>query len=75
MVTAIDDAVQRIMDALAANNNMDSNTILVFASDNGGQPLNGAANNLPYRGGKNTWFEGGVKVPSFIYSPCLIPPP
>ena len=29
------------------------------------------ANNLPLRGGKNSWFEGGVKTPSFIYSPLF----
>ena len=29
------------------------------------------ANNLPLRGGKNSWFEGGVKTPAFIYSPLF----
>ncbi len=71
MVTAIDDAVSRIMTALNANGDMADNAILVFASDNGGQPTAGGANNLPLRGGKNTWFEGGVKVPAFIYSPLF----
>merc|ERR1711976_513677 len=70
MVTTIDDAVEQIRDALE-NNGMLDNSIIIFASDNGGLPLNGGANNLPLRGGKNTWFEGGVKVPSFIYSPLL----
>ena len=70
MVTAIDDTLQQIKEALANKGILDD-SIIIFASDNGGLPLNGGANNLPLRGGKNTWFEGGVKVPSFIYSPLL----
>ena len=70
MVTTIDDVVQQIKDALQTNGMLD-NSIIIFASDNGGLPGNGGANNLPLRGGKNSWFEGGVKVPSFIYSPLI----
>ena len=71
MVTTIDDVVQQIKDALQTNGMLD-NSIIIFASDNGGLPgSNGGANNLPLRGGKNSWFEGGVKVPSFIYSPLF----
>jgi arylsulfatase A-like enzyme len=70
MVTAIDKAVETIKNALDANG-MTENTIIIFSSDNGGQPISGAANNLPLRGGKNTWFEGGMRVPSFVYSPLF----
>merc|ERR1712223_1000630 len=70
MATAIDDVLAQIKVALE-NNGMLDNSIIIFASDNGGLPGNGGANNLPLRGGKNSWFEGGVKVPSFIYSPLF----
>ena len=66
MVTAIDTAVGQIVTALEDANMLDD-TIIVFASDNGGQAQNGA-NNLPLRGGKKSWFEGGLNVPSMIYS-------
>ena len=66
----IDDTVQKIKEALATKGILD-NSIIIFASDNGGQPIAGGANNLPLRGGKNTWFEGGLKTPSFIYSPLF----
>ena len=70
MVTAIDDVVLQIKDALETKGMLD-NSIIIFASDNGGQPVSGGANNLPLRGGKNSWFEGGLKTPSFIYSPLF----
>ena len=69
MVTAIDDVILQIKEALESNDMLD-NSIIIFASDNGGLPGQGA-NNLPLRGGKNSWFEGGVKTPSFIYSPLF----
>ena len=44
-----------------------SNTLMVLVSDNGGCRYEGGSN-LPYRGGKHWLFEGGVRVPGFIYS-------
>lgn len=34
---------------------------------------NGAADNTPFRRGKGSIYEGGVRVPSFIYAPNLLP--
>ncbi|MEL7533686.1 MAG: arylsulfatase [Bacteroidota bacterium] len=34
--------------------------------------VNSAADNSPLRGGKGTVYEGGLRVPSFIYAPQLI---
>ena len=70
MVSAIDDSLADLSSSLEARG-MLSNTIIVFSSDNGGQPSNGGASNIPLRGAKNTWFEGGIRVPSFIYSPLF----
>ncbi len=33
----------------------------------------GASDNSPFRGGKMTVYEGGVRVPSFIYAPKFLP--
>ena len=32
-----------------------------------------AGSNHPYRGCKFNWFEGGIKVPAFIYGPGVVP--
>ncbi|CAM9864814.1 unnamed protein product, partial [Hapterophycus canaliculatus] len=48
------------------------NSIIVVASDNGGCPSSGG-NNYPLRGIKHSYWEGGVKVPAFVYSPSHIP--
>ena len=47
-----------------------ANTIVLFASDNGGDP-NGR--NLPYRGRKSSLFEGGIRVPCCIRWPEVLP--
>jgi len=60
-----DDALGRILGALEKHG-FAENTLLVFANDNGGitEELN-----KPYRGTKNTTFEGGVRVPCVIRWP------
>ena len=45
-------------------------TIVVVASDNGGQICQDCGqSNYPLRGGKNTNFEGGVRTPALIVGP------
>jgi len=47
-------------------------TIFIYASDNGGDSAAvGSGNNMPLRGRKSNYFEGGVRVPAFIYSKLL----
>ena len=54
--------------------NLWNDTILIFTTDNGGIPnvlpndivRSGYASNLPYRGGKFSLFEGGIKGVGFI---------
>eukprot|EP00752_Nemacystus_decipiens_P014973 g13331.t2 len=48
------------------------NSIIVLASDNGGC-LNNGGSNYPLRGSKVSNWEGGSKVPAFVYSTSHIP--
>ncbi|HYT95104.1 MAG TPA: arylsulfatase [Gemmataceae bacterium] len=64
MVACMDDAIGAIVAALAKRGVMDD-TIIIFSSDNGG-PLNFGANNGTLRAGKNSLYEGGVRVPAFV---------
>lgn len=66
----LDDAVGRIVGALEQYGFAD-NTFLVFTNDNGGLRQN---MNAPYRGTKNTNYEGGVRVPCLIRWPGNIMP-
>ena len=66
MYTELDSGIQTVIDALAVKAMWD-NTVLIFVSDNGG-PLDHCTNE-PLRGGKHTFFEGGVRVMSFISGP------
>jgi arylsulfatase A-like enzyme len=48
------------------------NTLVIFTSDNGGQ-LSVGANNGPLRDGKQSMYEGGIKVPLCAVWPNKIP--
>ncbi|CAM9406363.1 unnamed protein product, partial [Heterosigma akashiwo] len=48
------------------------NTLIVYASDNGGCSTYGASS-LPLRGGKNTYFEGGFRSNAFLHGPGVLP--
>ncbi|KAK0065509.1 arylsulfatase B, partial [Biomphalaria pfeifferi] len=69
MVTALDDAIARVVTALKTYD-LYNNTLIVFTADNGGWTLYGG-NNYPLRGGKFTIFEGGTRVPAFLHGPML----
>lgn len=64
MVTAMDDAVGRIVQALDREG-LRSNTLILFSSDNGGPAPGRLTRNGPYRAGKGTVYEGGVRVCAF----------
>ncbi|GFR02792.1 arylsulfatase B [Trichonephila clavata] len=73
MAAKMDHSIGEVFEALY-NKNMLANTIVVFASDNGGETTlyrNGYASNYPLRGKKFTIWEGGIRVPAFIWSPLL----
>jgi arylsulfatase A-like enzyme len=97
MITALDDQVGRIVAELNKKGLRD-NTIILFASDNGGatsglfasgskskeerdteeggieQGAMAPASNAPFRGGKGSLYEGGVRVPAFINWPARLKP-
>ncbi|MFO0818146.1 MAG: sulfatase-like hydrolase/transferase [Pirellulales bacterium] len=64
MLSAMDDAVGRVLDKVREKK-QEERTLIVFFSDNGGPPVN-ASNNLPLRGHKASTWEGGVRVPFFV---------
>ncbi|XP_077979359.1 arylsulfatase B-like [Glandiceps talaboti] len=71
MITAMDDVVRNVVTALE-DFGLWNNTLLVFTSDNGGsiKPKH-AGNNWPLRGTKNSLFEGGTRIPSFVHGNML----
>ena len=64
MVAAMDEAVGRIVDAIAKKG-LTSNTLFLFSSDNGGPNPGQVTSNGPLRASKATVYEGGVRVPAF----------
>lgn len=72
LIEHMDDGIGKVLTALETNGQSD-NTIVVFTSDNGGQ-LDVGANNGPLRDGKQSVYEGGLKVPAAVVWPDRIRP-
>ena len=71
VIECLDWSTGRILDTLR-NLGLDSNTIVIYTSDNGPSPrATGSA--LPLRGRKHTTFEGGMRVPCVMWAPGKIP--
>ena len=68
MVAAMDAAIGRILEALQRSG-VEDDTLVWFASDNGGQAL---ADNTPLRAGKGTVYEGGTRVAAALRWPSRI---
>ena len=67
LIEHMDDGIGKVLAALKRNGKF-RNTIIVFTSDNGGQ-LEAGANNGPLRDGKQSVYEGGLRVPMCVVWP------
>lgn len=70
MLDAMDTAIGRVLGTLDRDGSLE-NTIVVFLSDNGGAPGQGARNG-PLRAGKLTVYEGGVRACAAIRYPARL---
>jgi arylsulfatase A-like enzyme len=87
MVHSMDDAIGRLLDEIDWLGIADR-TAIIFIADNGGNMYNylpettkdgkkytsAPTNNSPFRGGKATMFEGGIRVPCVVVWPGVTKP-
>tara|TARA_X000001036_G_C20678264_1_gene804991 strand:+ start:1474 stop:2772 length:1299 start_codon:yes stop_codon:yes gene_type:complete len=71
MIKSIDQSLGKIIEALKSTKQFD-NTIIVFTSDHGGLSNRGnkrslATSNYPLRAGKGHLYEGGIRIPHFVF--------
>lgn len=69
MIEAVDKSVGRLRAELKEQG-LEKNTLFIFSSDNGGLP--GVTTNKPLKGGKGSFFEGGVRVATCMTWPGTI---
>ncbi len=71
-IIEIDDIVARLLGVLKDTGQLE-NTLVFFTADNGAnEDLWPDAGYQPWRGGKGTTWEGGVRVPGIVYLPGTI---
>jgi arylsulfatase A-like enzyme len=67
LVEHLDDRVGQLL-AVLKESGLDQNTVVAFSSDNGGS-LPHAQNNDPWRDGKTSHYDGGLRVPFMLRWP------
>jgi len=72
LIEHLDDGIGKVLKALKTSGQYE-NTLIIFTSDNGGH-LPSLANNGPTRDGKQSMYEGGLRVPTAIAWPGKIKP-
>lgn len=65
LIEHLDHNIGRVYQSLEKNGQLE-NTLIIFASDNGGQ-ADAGANNKPHRGAKEDMYQGGICVPAGFY--------
>jgi hypothetical protein len=71
MIAALDDSVKNLTAAFQQAG-LWENSVTIFMGDNGG-PVNNGHSNVPFRGGKLNWWEGGIRPAAWVHSPLLPP--
>ncbi len=69
LIEDMDAAVGRVLRCIESTQR---DTLIVFVSDNGGQ-LDAGANNGPLRDGKQSKYEGGLRIPAIFVRASKIP--
>jgi len=68
MIESVDESVGKLVDHLKSKG-LYENTMIIFYSDNGATPT---ATAKPFRGAKNSLYEGGIRVPAIFSWPGKI---
>jgi arylsulfatase A-like enzyme len=72
-VVETDDILGRLVRALEETGQLE-NTVIIFTSDNGPEGEVPPHGRSPFRGHKGSSWEGGVRVPTFVYWKGMISP-
>ncbi len=70
LIEHLDDGIGRVLRTLMECG-LERDTVVVFTSDNGGSLPHGQ-NNDPWRGGKQSHYDGGLRVPFFLRWPAVV---
>ncbi len=70
VLTNMDAQLGPLFEAIRQNPKLRDNTLIIFASDNG--PEGGAGSAGPFRNGKGTLYEGGIREPFIVWGPGII---